>query len=70
MDPRVTDPDFYEGRPDYGKVAWYSFVIAIIVAVLGFLPKKGWVALKKAFIYMTAGRHIPMEGKDDLIKGD
>ena len=44
--------------------------LAGVVGIIAYLPKRFWIGLKKAFIYMTAGRHIEMKGEEDLIDGD
>ncbi len=71
MDPRVTDPG--DGKmPENQKVGLITIGLGVLVAAVAWMPKKVWVGLKKAFIYMTAGRHVEMKGddKDDLIKDD
>ena len=72
MDPRATDSEFYEkrNRGDYAKAGGFMILLAGFVAIIAWAPKKFWVGLKKAFIYITAGRHIPMPDEPDLIDGD
>ena len=68
MDPRVTDPNYYDKPLRLKAAAWLMFGLAILVAIVGFMPKKGWELLANiARTIFAGGRHVPRpEGEDEI----